>query len=234
MFTGITRGIYPITNVERKPDLTTYVVELGAEMSRSLDRGASISIDGVCQTVTMISGHSVSMDAIRETLELSTLGTLEIDRKVAVERSARVGDEIGGHDIAGHVNGTGVISEVNHEGNVFVLRIEVPLAWMSAIFDKGFIAIDGSSLTVNDVLEERGSGSFAVHLIPETLRRTNLGDKQRGDRVNIELDARTIAIVRTVERVLQTRPQTRVVAVETDSHRLGRAPDGSALFVSDP
>ena len=194
MYTGITRGTFPIIQVNQKPDLASYVLELDADLLAGLERGASICIDGVCQTVVEISGGKVQIDAIRETLELSTLDTLEVGRKVTVERSARVGDEI-----AGHVHGTGVISEVHREGNAFDLRIAVPTEWMSCIFEKGFIAVDGSSLTVGDV---DAAGSFTVHLIPETLRLTNLGRKQKGDRVNIELDARTVAIVRTVERVL--------------------------------
>ena len=110
MYTGITRGTYPITSVDRNRGLLTYVVELDADLSAGLEPGASISIDGVCQTVTAVSGASVEIDAIPETLDRSTLGDLEVGRRVSVERSARVGDEVGGHDIAGHVNGTGVVS----------------------------------------------------------------------------------------------------------------------------
>lgn len=205
MFTGITRGTFPITLVERKPGLLTYVVELDATLAKGLALGASVSIDGVCQTVTDISGNRISFDAIQETLDLTTLDELAVGRKVAVERSVRIGDEIGGHDIAGHVNGTGTIAEVRQEGKVFDLRITVPAAWMSAILEKGFIGVDGSSLTVGEVDQSGGQGSFWVHLIPETLRLTNLGEKRIGDRVNIELDARTVAIVRTVERILAAR-----------------------------
>jgi riboflavin synthase len=213
MFTGITRGTFPITEIEAKPDLATFVVELDGELTAGLERGASVLIDGVCQTVTDISGHRVSFDAIQETLARTTLADLEVGRKVAVERSVRVGDEIGGHDVAGHVNGTGSVAEVRQDGSVFDLRITVPGAWMSAILEKGFIAVDGSSLTVGEVVEADGhadgqadgQGSFWVHLIPETLRLTNLGSRRVGDRVNIELDARTVAIVRTVERVLEAR-----------------------------
>ena len=104
MYTGITRGTYPIPSIDRNRGLLTYVVELDADLSASLEPGASISIDGVCQTVTAVSGASVEIDAIPETLDRSTLDDLEIGRRVSVERSARVGDEVGGHDIAGHVN----------------------------------------------------------------------------------------------------------------------------------
>ena len=177
MYTGITRGTYPVINVRRKPDLSTYVVELDAALSSGLETGGSGSIDGVCQTVTGISGQNVTFDAIRETLDLTTLETLEVGRKVAVERSARVGDEVGGPAVAGHVTGTGVVCEVHREGDVFDMQIEVPADWMSAIFSKGFIAVDGSSLTVGEVTLDGTRGRFRIHLIPETLRLTNLGNK---------------------------------------------------------
>lgn len=202
MYTGITQGTFEVTRVERQPDLLTYEVALDETRVKGLAPGASVSIDGVCQTVVRIDGLRVTFDAIKETLDLTTLGTLAVGDLVAVERSARVGDEIGGHDVAGHVVGTGEVSEVRRQGNVCDLRVRVPAAWMKYILSKGFIAVDGSSLTVGEVDPD---GSFALHLIPETLRLTNLGLKQPGDRVNIELDPRTVAIVDTVERVLTQR-----------------------------
>lgn len=202
MYTGITRGTFPVVQTDRKPDLLTYQVELPEELLEGLECGASVSIDGVCQTVVSIENRRVRFDAISETLGLTTLGDLEEGQPVAVERSSRVGDEVGGHDVAGHVSGTGTIVSRKVEGNVWDLQIEVPEAWMRYITTKGFIAIDGSSLTVG---ERHPEGSFWIHLIPETVRLTNLGDKKEGDRVNIELDARTVAIVDTVERVLAER-----------------------------
>jgi len=202
MYTGITQGTYEISKVERKPALLVLVVELGSAMSRGLVPGASVSIDGVCQTVVSAEGGAVAFEVIQETLALTTLGDLEVGDLVAVERSSKVGDEVGGHDVAGHVVGTGEIVEVEHEGHVCDLRVSVPPEWMKYILNKGFIAVDGSSLTV---AEPDATGHFWLHLIPETLRLTNLGRKQPGDRVNIELDARTVAIVETVERVLAER-----------------------------
>lgn len=202
MYTGITRGTFPVVRLARKPDLVRYEVELPPELLGGLTPGASVSIDGVCQTVTRIEGSRVGFDAIEETLKRTTLGTLEEGDHVAVERSARVGDEVGGHDVAGHVIGTGEIVEVRREGDVCDLKVAVPSAWMRYVSAKGFIAVDGSSLTVG---ERDPAGWFWLHLIPETLRLTNLGDKVVGDLVNIELDARTVAIVDTVERVLSER-----------------------------
>jgi riboflavin synthase len=202
MFTGITRGTFPVTHVARATDLLRYKVELDDALIAGLVCGASVAIDGVCQTVTAIDGREVSFDAIRETLDRTTLGELVAGARVAVERSYRIGDELGGHEVAGHVTGTGRIASARHEGDLHVLRIAVPAAWMKYILPKGFIAVDGSSLTVG---EADASGAFDVHLVPETLRLTNLGRKQPDERVNIELDARTVAIVDTVERVLASR-----------------------------
>jgi riboflavin synthase len=202
MFTGITRGTFKVVGVDRRPGLLGYEVELDDDLVLGLVPGASVSIDGVCQTVVAVSGHRVSFDAIQATLDLTTLAELEVGSRVAVERSVQVGDEIGGHDVAGHVIGTGCVSDVQRNGPICNLIISVAAEWMNYILPKGFIAVDGSSLTVGEV---DSAGSFALHLIPETLRLTNLGDKQPGDHVNIELDPRTVAIVDTVERVMEQR-----------------------------
>jgi riboflavin synthase len=204
MYTGITRGTFPVVSAERKPGLLTFVVELNDELVQGLEHGASVAIDGVCQTVVAVDGTRVTFDAITETLRLTTLGALQQGARVSVERSYRIGDEMGGHEIAGHVIGTGRISAVDTTDGAHDLWIDVPAQWMKYILEKGFIAVDGSSLTVGEV---RSEGRFALHLIPETLRLTNFGRKGVGDAVNIELDARTVAIVETVERVLAQRAQ---------------------------
>lgn len=205
MFTGITRGTFPITSVERVPGRLSFAVALPPQLTAGLEIGASVSIDGVCQTVVAIADQDVSFDAIEETLRVTTLDQLKVGTRVAVERSFRVGDEIGGHEVSGHVMGTGKVVEVRRDDGAHDLRIEVPSAWLKYIMPKGFIAVDGSSLTVGAVHQ---SGWFEVHLIPETMRLTNLGHKMAGSRVNIELDARTVAIVETVERVLAQRAQS--------------------------
>ena len=119
---------------------------------------------------------------------------------MSIERSLCYGDEIGGHEVAGHVIGTARIVAVTLAENNFSLTIACPDAWMKFIFPKGFIAVDGSSLTVGDV---DSRGTFTLHLIPETLRLTNFAHKRVGDLVNIELEHRTQTIVTTVERVLR-------------------------------
>ncbi len=201
MFTGITRGTFPIVAVERASDLLCFVVDLGP-YGDGLEIGASVSIDGVCQTVVAFDGGRARFEAVRETLDKTTLGQLEVGATVSIERSARVGDEIGGHEVSGHVTGTGTILESVQHGHDVSLRVGVPAEWMKYILHKGFVAVDGSSLTVGDRSDE---GWFRLHLIPETLRLTNLGRKPEGAQVNIELDPKTVAIVDTVERILAAR-----------------------------
>jgi riboflavin synthase len=204
MYSGITRGLFPVVELTQREGVTRITLELSDELARDAQNGASIGVDGVCLTVVARDGQRVSFEAIEETRSLTTLGELHIGRRVSLERSVRVGDELGGHDVYGHVIGTGVIRRTSYVGEQLDLTIEVPPAWMKFILHKGFVALDGSSLTVGAV---RPEGSFDVHLIPETLRLTNFANKRVGDRLNIELDARTVAIVETVERVLAEREQ---------------------------
>lgn len=178
------------------------VVDLGNELSDGLEIGASVALDGVCLTVAGLDGTRVLFQIIPETLERSTLGALDVGSIVSVERSYRVGDELGGHEVAGHVTGTGRIAAIERDGGRFDVRVSVPREWMKYILPKGFIAVDGSSLTVGATYAE---GAFELHLIPETLRVTKFGSRAVGDLVNIELDARTVAIVESVERVLAQR-----------------------------
>lgn len=202
MYSGITRGVYPVTAVEARPGVTRLSIGLTPALLADLACGASVSVDGVCLTVVAFDAHGATFEAIAETTGRTTLGELRTGSLVSIERSCRVGDELGGHDVFGHVIGTGRVRARNVVGEQLDLTIEVPPAWMKYILPKGFIALDGSSLTVS---EARGADHFTVHLIPETVRLTKFGDRQVGDRVNVELDARTVAIVDTVERVLVER-----------------------------
>jgi riboflavin synthase len=202
MYTGITRGVFPVVAIEERPGAARLTVQLSEALAAGVELGASVSIDGVCLTAAAIAGPRIGFDAIDETRKLTTLGELKVGRGVSVERSARLGDELGGHDVYGHVVGTGRVIAREDLGAQLDLTIEVPPDWMKYILHKGFIALDGSSLTVDDV---RAAGSFKVHLIPETVRLTNFGRKQVGDRINVELDAKTVAIVDTVERVVAER-----------------------------
>ncbi|MBP6917786.1 MAG: riboflavin synthase subunit alpha [Legionellaceae bacterium] len=199
MYSGITSGLFEVTSIEKKPGFMTYSVRFNAALLDKLKVGASVSIDGVCQTVVSIIDHDVTFNAIQDTLDRTTLPQLQLGSKVSVERSLNYGDEVGGHEVAGHVIGRGTVHAVRATENNLDLIIQCPPEWMKYIFTKGFIAVDGSSLTVD---QAEPKGFFTLHLIPETLRLTNFGHKRLGDSVNIELDHRTQTIVATVERVL--------------------------------
>ena len=201
MFTGIVKGLFLIGNVKKQQGLTQYSVILPPSMREDLQWGASVSIDGVCQSVVSTQGDHVWFDAIEETLTRTTLSQLQVGQRVNVERSARLGDEIGGHLLSGHVFGKAQIAEIIAKDNQAQIIFDFNPQAMKYLFSKGYIAIDGASLTLVDV----GAHSFSVHLIPETLRSTTLGFKKVGDWVNVELDSQTQVIVDTIERLMNRK-----------------------------
>ena len=203
MYTGITQGLYEVVALDKSQDLITYTVKLSHDLCENLKIGASVAVDGVCQTVTQINETEVSFQAMTETLNKTTLNELHLGSKVSIERSLRFGDEVGGHEISGHVYGTAFIYQKKIAENNLTLIIECHPSWMKYILPKGFIAVDGSSLTIGDVVPEKGL--FYLHLIPETIKLTNFANKNVGDRVNIEFDYKTKIIVDTVERMLAVR-----------------------------
>ena len=203
MYSGIARGLFEVIALTRKPGLIGYTVNLSTELSRNLNTGDSVSVDGVCQTLVKLSGTHASFQAIQETLDKTTLNELKLGSFVSIERSIRWGDEVGGHEVSGHVSGMGVIQQKIIESDNVTLIIQCDPSWMKYILPKGFIAVDGSSLTVGETKPEQGL--FYLHLIPETLRLTNFSNKQAQDKVNIEFDHKTKTIVDTVERILNTK-----------------------------
>jgi riboflavin synthase len=205
MFTGIVQGTASIQVLEKSEGLLSYALELNEAQRKDLSIGASVSVDGCCQTVVRIEGNFVYFQAIQETLKRTTLGTYTIGQFVNIERSARFGDEIGGHVLSGHIFGTASLQKIEKPNSATViLHIKCPREWMSFIFEKGYIAIDGASLTVVDVSSE---GMFTVHLIPETLRRTTIAQKKENSLLNIEIDSLTQTVVQTVKQFLQLVPK---------------------------
>ena len=150
-------------------------------------------------TVVAIDDSQIRFDAIPETLGRTTFGSLEEGDWVNVERSLKMGDELGGHILSGHVMTTAQILGKTERGEGIDLIIENPEEARLYILEKGFIAVDGMSLTIGEVSDE----SFTLHIIPETLRITTIGDKRVGDCVNIEVDSRTQAVVETVMRNME-------------------------------
>ena len=196
MFTGIVTGTAPILRIDEGEGIRKITVDLG-DFLDGLETGASVSLDGVCMTVVSIDSGLVTFDAISETLDRTTLSDRSEGDLLNVERSMRLGDELGGHILSGHVMGTAEIIESRTVGEGLYLLISIPDGCSPFILEKGFIAVDGMSLTVGKCDE----GSFALHIIPETLRITTLDKKVVGDRVNIEIDSRTQAVVETMLRM---------------------------------
>ncbi|CAM3083581.1 riboflavin synthase subunit alpha [Legionella steigerwaltii] len=203
MYSGITKGLFEVVTLNKAPGLISYTVNLSTELCNNLKSGDSVAVDGVCQTVVKIENTQVSFQAIQETLDKTTLNELQLGSYVSIERSLRVGDEIGGHEVSGHVFGTAAIHQKIMEENNLTLIIQCDPDWMKYILPKGFIAVDGSSLTVGKTVPEQGL--FYLHLIPETLRLTNFAHKQINDRVNIEFDHKTKTIVDSIERILSSK-----------------------------
>lgn len=202
MFTGIVQGLCPVRRVDDEPGLKRLTIELN-ELAQGLELGASVAVNGTCLTVTGVTEGAADFDVIRETLDRTNLGTLRVGSLVNVERSFRVGDEIGGHIVSGHVTDVAVVERVEGGANERNVYLRVPPELMKFLSYKGFVALDGASLTISAVDAE--SSTIGVSLIPETIARTTLGRVSVGDRVNLEVDAQTRTIVETVERVLAER-----------------------------
>lgn len=196
MFTGIISALGSIIELNAKPNLLTYRVSCPVNFLKGIKIGASISVDGICQTVTQFDDCIVTFDAIQETLDKTTLKFAKVGTKVHLERSAKLSDEIGGHLLSGHVFGTAKIKHIQKQDQTAIFQFQAPTSMVKYLFPKGFISIDGASLTLVDVTED----SFSVHLIPETLKMTHFKNKSIGDCVNIEIDSQTLAVVNTVER----------------------------------
>lgn len=200
MYTGIVSGTAPVIAVADGEGIRALTIDLDG-FSEGLQIGASVALDGVCMTVVSMEGTEVRFDAIEETLGRTTLERAIQGHMVNVERSLRMGDELGGHILSGHVMATAKIIGRVERGEGLDLVIENLIETRPYILEKGFIAIDGMSLTIGEVSDE----GFALHIIPETLRITTIGDKGVGDSVNIEIDSRTQAVVETVMRNMEDK-----------------------------
>lgn len=202
MFTGIVQGTAQIAAINDHDGLRTFEIEFPAGFAEGIAIGASVSIDGVCLTVTeILSQTRLSFDVMYQSLKITTLGDYAQGQQVNVERAAKDGAEIGGHPLSGHVDFFAVIQQVSvMEGNK-VIRFSVPPEFMRYIFAKGYIAVNGCSLTISDA--SRAENWFEVWLIPETRRMTTFEEKQAGSRLNIEIERSTQVVVDTVRETVQ-------------------------------
>ena len=199
MFTGIVQRTGEVTSIADGDSVRRFSIKMSG-LSDELEMGASVSVDGVCLTATGMDGSTVDFDAVPETLERSTLGGLDVGDSVNLERALRMGDELGGHVLSGHIMATAEVLSHTEVGEGVDMGITIPSGIRPFVMEKGFIAVDGISLTVGSVRAE----SFDVHLIPETLERTTIGSKAEGALVNIEVDPMTQAVVETVARMLES------------------------------
>lgn len=191
MFTGIITHIGTVKDIKQSGDwIFTIVVR---NFTRNLTIGASISHNGACLTVLTKSKDGFTVQVSQETLNRTTLGNWQKGTRINLERALKAGDELGGHFVTGHVDGLGTLVTRRSVGESVKLEFSVPTALSHYIAEKGSVTINGVSLTVNSVAKNR----FSVNIIPHTLTQTTLGELEKGDAVNIEIDV----IARYLERL---------------------------------
>ena len=194
MFTGLVADLGTVTSVDATADGVRLAVSTA--LAPEIGEGDSVSVNGVCLTATAIAGGRFSADVMRETLRRSSLAEVAEGAEVNLERPLRAGDRLGGHVVQGHVDGVGTIAEVREDGFSRIVEISAPAETLRYVVEKGSIAVDGISLTVASVTDER----FSVALIPETLERTNLGAAAPGQPVNLEVDVLAKYVEKLVPR----------------------------------
>jgi len=206
MFTGIVQGVASVISLQDQPGLRSFTLAFPPGFDQGLAVGASVAVDGVCLTVTRLRDGAADFDAMQQSLALTTLAGLAVGSRINVERAAKDGAEIGGHPLSGHIDFQAAVAQVREPQNNRVLRIAVPAPWMRYVFAKGYIAVNGASLTVAEAQRGRdGSGWFEVWLIPETLRMTTFADKGEGAALNIEIERQTQVFVDTVRSAIDER-----------------------------
>ena len=198
MFTGIVQGTATVHAAHDEGGARHLVLDLPPGKGEGLTIGASVAVSGVCLTAVEVDGDRVHFDIISESLDRSRLGRIRIGDRVNIERAAAFGDEIGGHLISGHVWGMAEVTAVEPGTGQTTITLRPPADALRYILPKGYIALDGCSLTIGGSVDD----TFSVHLIPETLRITTFGEVAVGDLINVEVDPMTQAVVATVERVL--------------------------------
>lgn len=183
MFTGIIQETGTVQNIEGE-GIKKITIRSTHKFLRRVKRGASIAIDGACMTLISRTWRTFTIEAMEETLQKTTFGTMQEGDLVNLERSYKVGDEVGGHIVSGHIEGMAEIVEVRKEGETTVMRFQAPETLVHPVQEKGFIALHGASLTVTNWNEE--TNQFDIYFIPATLEHTNFGILEVGDLVNIE------------------------------------------------
>ena len=208
MFTGLVEGIGGVKEIQRVREDMRLIIQPQFDMSDSRE-GDSISVNGVCLSIAGIQGGAFSMDVSGETMSRSTMGQLKPGDEVNLERALRLGDRLGGHLVSGHVDGVGKILKKEQKERSWLLRVGIDEALARYTIEKGSIAVEGISLTINDCQDTY----FEVNIIPHTAQETTILKKRVGDLVNIETDM----IGKYVEKFFQ---QQSVPAEEKRSSRI--------------
>ena len=201
MFTGIVSGKGHVQKIIKSKDCVSLIIKAPKGFSKNLTKGASVSVNGVCLTVKKGKTDILEFDVIEETLQKTNLKDISKSSKVNLERSMTAKTEIGGHRVSGHIHGTGEVLKVVNRQTTKDLQIKIPTSLREYFFYKGYVALNGCSLTIGKVLKT----SFYIHLIPETVSVTTFKDIKKGDLINIEIEQATINTVETVKRVMSER-----------------------------
>mgnify|MGYP005730808531 FL=1 len=201
MFSGIVQTVGKIESIKDKNHIKTIRIETHGNYLEDIAIGQSVSIDGVCLSLVKKNNEYCEFEAVEETVNRTTLGSYKQGSKVNLEKSLKFGDTVGGHFVSGHIHTRGRIVEVELVGESKNILIEIKEKWIKYLTEKGYISVNGASITIGKV----SKNTFYVHLIPETLKTTNLDQLIYDNYVNLEFDQATIAIVDTTERLINQK-----------------------------
>ena len=201
MFSGIVQTVGKIESIKDKNHIKTIRIETHGDYLEDIAIGQSVSVDGVCLSLVKKNKEYCEFEAVEETINRTTLGSYKQGTKVNLEKSLKFGDTVGGHFVSGHIHTKGRIVEVELIGESTNILVEIQEKWIKYLTEKGYISVNGASITIGKV----SKNTFYVHLIPETLKTTNLDELIYDNYVNLEFDQATIAIVDTTERLINQK-----------------------------
>ena len=201
MLSGIVQTVGKIDSIKDKNNIKTIRIETHGDYLKDIAIGQSVSVDGVCLSLVKKNNEYCEFEAVEETINRTTLGSYMQGTKVNLEKSLKFGDTVGGHFVSGHIHTRGRIVEVELVGESKNILVEIEEKWIKYLTEKGYISVNGASITIGKV----SKNTFYVHLIPETLKTTNLDELIYDNYVNLEFDQATIAIVDTTERLINQK-----------------------------
>ena len=201
MFSGIVQTVGKIESIKDKNHIKTIRIETNGDYLEDIAIGQSVSVDGVCLSLVKKNNEYCEFEAVEETINRTTLGRYKQGTKVNLEKSLKFGDTVGGHFVSGHIHTRGRIVEVELVGESKNILVEIEEKWIKYLTEKGYISVNGASITIGKV----SKNTFYVHLIPETLKTTNLDELIYDNYVNLEFDQATIAIVDTTEKLINQK-----------------------------